>query len=58
MGTEGQTLVNHLGELRKRIIITLLAFFLFLCGSFLFIQDMYQWLIRDLDKELAVLGAK
>jgi sec-independent protein translocase protein TatC len=56
MGTEGQTIVNHLGELRKSIIITLLAFFLFLCGSFIFIQDMYQWLIRDLDKELAVLG--
>lgn len=43
-------LIGHLEELRRRIIVTLAAFFLFLITAFLFVQDIYDWLIRDLPK--------
>jgi sec-independent protein translocase protein TatC len=56
MNNQGQTFVNHLGELRKRIIITLLVFIVFLIGSFVFMQEINEWLIRDLPHDLAVLG--
>ncbi|MEC1260264.1 twin-arginine translocase subunit TatC [Bacillus swezeyi] len=49
-------LIDHLEELRQRIIKTLLTFILFLITGFLFVQDIYDWLIRDLDAKLAVLG--
>lgn len=49
-------LVQHLGELRKRIIIVLIAFIVFLCLSFIFVQDIHQFLVKDLDDKLAVLG--
>ncbi|MED2942793.1 twin-arginine translocase subunit TatC [Bacillus swezeyi] len=53
----GEThLIDHLEELRQRIIKTLLTFILFLITGFLFVQDIYDWLIRDLDAKLAVLG--
>lgn len=56
MKNQELTYVNHLGELRKRIIITLLAFIVFLFGAFIFVKDIYEWLIRDLNRDLAVLG--
>ncbi|MFF2449665.1 twin-arginine translocase subunit TatC [Neobacillus sp. NPDC058068] len=56
MKNQELTLVYHLGELRKRLIITILTFIVFLFGSFIFVQDIYEWLIRDLHRELAVLG--
>ncbi|MFJ7729638.1 twin-arginine translocase subunit TatC [Neobacillus sp. NPDC097160] len=56
MKNQELTLVYHLGELRKRLIITLLTFIIFLFGSFIFVQDIYEWLIRDFHRELAVLG--
>ncbi|OAS89113.1 MULTISPECIES: twin-arginine translocase subunit TatC [Metabacillus] len=49
-------LVQHLGELRKRIIIVLIAFIVFLCLSFIFVQDIHQFLVKDLDDKLALLG--
>lgn len=49
-------LIGHLEELRKRIIIVLLAFIVFLVCAFIFVQDIYNWLIQDLDGKLAVLG--
>jgi sec-independent protein translocase protein TatC len=49
-------LIEHLDELRQRIIKVLLAFILFFVGAFIFVQDIYNWLIRDLDEKLAVLG--
>ncbi|MFJ7933266.1 twin-arginine translocase subunit TatC [Sporosarcina sp. NPDC096371] len=48
--------VTHLGELRKRLIITLVAFIIFLCGSFLYVPRIYEWLIRDFERDLVVLG--
>ncbi|MDQ0247330.1 sec-independent protein translocase protein TatC [Bacillus fengqiuensis] len=49
-------LIEHLEELRQRIIKTLLAFIVFLITTFIFVQDIYNWLIRDLDGKLAILG--
>ncbi|MCM3653692.1 twin-arginine translocase subunit TatC [Metabacillus litoralis] len=49
-------LVEHLGEVRKRIIIVLIAFIVFLCLSFIFVQDIHQFLVKDLDDKLALLG--
>ncbi len=56
MKNQELTFVKHLGELRKRLIFTLLAFIIFLFGSFIYVQDIYEWLIRDLNRNLAVLG--
>ena len=56
MKNQELTFVKHLGELRKRLIFTLLAFIIFLFGSFIYVQNIYEWLIRDLDRNLAVLG--
>lgn len=49
-------LVEHLEELRKRIIVTLATFIIFLVIGFVFAKDIYYWFIRDLDFQLTVLG--
>lgn len=49
-------LIEHLDELRQRIIKVVSAFILFFVGAFIFVQDIYDWLIRDLDGKLVVLG--
>lgn len=53
-----QHLVEHLAELRKRLIITLLAFVLFLVVSFAFVGDIFSFLQRGMPKEseMVVLG--
>ncbi|MED3910790.1 twin-arginine translocase subunit TatC [Peribacillus simplex] len=56
MTNQEMLLVEHLGELRKRLIYTLVAFIVFLFGSFIYVQEIYAWLIRDLNHNLAVLG--
>ncbi|MGG0283610.1 twin-arginine translocase subunit TatC [Peribacillus butanolivorans] len=56
MTNQEMLMVEHLEELRKRIIYTLIAFLVFLIGSFIFVNDIYTWLIRDLGHKLAVLG--
>jgi sec-independent protein translocase protein TatC len=49
-------LVAHLSELRKRLIIILGSFMLLLTMAFVYVQDIYNWLIQDLSIKLAVLG--
>ncbi|MBL4953844.1 twin-arginine translocase subunit TatC [Neobacillus sp. OS1-32] len=49
-------LVDHLEELRKRIIITALAFIAFFILGFIYVGDIYKWFVRDLDVKLLVLG--
>lgn len=56
MENKNLQLVGHLEELRNRLIITLLAFIVFLIGGFVFVKPIYGWLIKDLDTKLAVLG--
>jgi sec-independent protein translocase protein TatC len=49
-------LVDHLEELRKRIIITALAFIVFFILGFIYVDDIYKWFVRDLNVKLLVLG--
>src|ERR687898_617971 len=56
METKDIHLIEHLEELRQRLIKTLLAFLAFLIIAFLFVEEIYNWLIKDLDGKLAILG--
>jgi sec-independent protein translocase protein TatC len=49
-------LVDHLDELRKRIIISAVAFVVFFIVGFIYVTDIYAWIVRDLDVKLIVLG--
>lgn len=49
-------LVDHLEELRKRIIISVVAFIGFFIIGFIYVEDIYKWFVRDLDVKLMVLG--
>lgn len=49
-------LTDHLDELRKRLIITVFAFLVFFILGFVYVKDIYQWLVRDLDVKLIALG--
>ncbi|MCG1023194.1 twin-arginine translocase subunit TatC [Sutcliffiella horikoshii] len=49
-------LVDHLEELRSRIIYVLAVFVLTLIGAFVFVNDIYVFLVKDLPGKLAVLG--
>lgn len=48
--------VDHLDELRKRIIISAVAFVIFFIVGFAYVEDIYKWFVRDLDVKLIVLG--
>nr|WP_245728923.1 twin-arginine translocase subunit TatC [Thalassobacillus cyri] len=47
-------LTDHLTELRKRIIWTLVSFVAFFITGFIFIKDIYQFFVRDLAFDLHV----
>ncbi|MGG1674693.1 twin-arginine translocase subunit TatC [Neobacillus sp. NRS-1170] len=47
-------LVDHLEELRKRIIITVISFAVFFIGAFIYVDDIYKWFVGD--QKLQVLG--
>ena len=49
-------IIDHLDELRKRLIITLAAFIIFFIVGFMYVEDIYNWLVRDLEVKLIVLG--
>lgn len=53
---EKMLLIDHIEEFRKRLIITLIAFTACLFGSFIYVKEIYGWLVRDLDRHLVVLG--
>ncbi|GMB09654.1 sec-independent protein translocase protein TatC [Thermolongibacillus altinsuensis] len=50
------TLVEHLNELRKRLIIVAVALIAFFVLGFVFVQDLYRWIVEDLDVKLTILG--
>ncbi|WP_144550351.1 twin-arginine translocase subunit TatC [Bacillus sp. X1(2014)] len=56
MDTKEMHLKDHLEEFRRRLIMTVLAFVTFLIANFIFVQDIYKWLVKDLDGKLAILG--
>lgn len=49
-------LIEHLDELRKRLIVTLLAFIVFFITGFAYVEEIYRWFVRDLEVKLIVLG--
>ncbi|WLD94735.1 twin-arginine translocase subunit TatC [Alkalihalobacillus sp. AL-G] len=49
-------LVEHLDELRKRVLIVGTSFLAFFILGFVFVEQIYQWLVKDLDSKLALLG--
>lgn len=49
-------LVDHLEELRKRLIVSIAAFLIFFIVGFIYVEDIYRWFVRDLDVKLVVLG--
>jgi sec-independent protein translocase protein TatC len=51
-----QNVVEHLGELRKRLIISAIAFLLFLIVGFVFVQDIFRFFMGNLGYKLMVLG--
>lgn len=51
-----KNVIEHLGELRKRIIITLISFLVSLLVSFIFVKDIHDFLVRGLHDKLAILG--
>ncbi|MCL7747681.1 twin-arginine translocase subunit TatC [Halalkalibacter alkaliphilus] len=56
MEKEELHLIDHLTELRSRIIVTSVIFLMALICSFIFVKDIYQYLVKDLDGKLALLG--
>ncbi|WP_241657683.1 twin-arginine translocase subunit TatC [Anaerobacillus alkaliphilus] len=56
MSDQSMNVLDHLDELRKRIIIILGAFIVFFIASFIFVKDIYDWFVKDLDMPLTVLG--
>jgi sec-independent protein translocase protein TatC len=56
LGKQDMNLVEHLSELRKRLIILLGSFMLLLTLSLIYVENIYNWLIQDLSIKLAVLG--
>ena len=49
-------IMEHLDELRKRLIIIVVSFLVFLIVGFIFVEDIYKWFIKDLDVTLMVFG--
>lgn len=56
MNDQAVNVIQHFEELRKRLIIIAVTFIVFLALSFIFVKDIYEWLVKDLDFKLAVLG--
>lgn len=56
MDKQEMNLVDHLSELRKRLIIIIGSFMLLLILGLVYVKNIYHWLIQDLSIELAILG--
>lgn len=49
-------LVNHLAELRNRLIVTALFFVGFFIVGFIYIRDIYWFFVNDIDMELTAIS--
>lgn len=49
-------LEEHLGELRRRLIIILVFFVLSFACSFAFVPNVYDWIVETAGQQLAILG--
>ena len=48
--------IEHLAELRRRLLIVLGVFLAALIAAFAYVEPIYLWLTRDLGGKLQVLG--
>ena len=53
---KNQSLIEHLGEFRKRLIMTIIFFLVAFVVSFVFCADIYRLLTYPFSKKLLVLG--
>lgn len=56
MNNKQTSIIEHLEELRKRIIISLIIFITSIFISLFFVNDFYYWLTKDLEQPLAILS--
>ena len=49
-------IVDHLDELRTRLIVTIAAFIIFFVVGFIYVEEIYKFITKDLDVKLIVLG--
>jgi sec-independent protein translocase protein TatC len=56
MNSQDMDFVGHLEELRKRLMVVLGTFILFFIAAFVYVEDIYRWLIKELEIKLAILG--
>ncbi|RFU66063.1 twin-arginine translocase subunit TatC [Peribacillus glennii] len=56
MADKELNLIEHLDELRKRLIITAICFVVFFILGFIYVEEIYKWFVRDLEVKLMVLG--
>jgi sec-independent protein translocase protein TatC len=56
MDMREMNLVDHLSELRKRVVIILGSFILLIILALTYVKNIYYWLIQDISIKLAVLG--
>jgi sec-independent protein translocase protein TatC len=53
---QDMSIVEHLSELRKRLIIIMIVFLAFLGVGFVYTKEIYNFIVKDLEVELTVLG--
>jgi sec-independent protein translocase protein TatC len=56
MDGKQMNLVDHLSELRKRLMIIVGSFMLIVMFALIYVKNIYHWLVQDLSIKLAVLG--
>jgi sec-independent protein translocase protein TatC len=56
MNDQEVELTEHLAELRRRLIVVLVFFLGFFALSFWYVEQIYQYLVKDLEFKLALLG--
>lgn len=49
-------LIDHVEELRKRFIISAVAFLVSFIIGFIYVVDIYKWFVKGLNEKLLVLG--
>jgi len=56
MENKKMTLVEHLAELRKRIVVTLIIIILFSILSYIFVEEIIEFLTRVMEEELVYIS--
>ncbi len=51
-----KSLVEHMEEFRSRLIVCGVGFLIFFLLSFLFVKDVYHYLVKDIDQKLTILS--